>query len=334
MRLVRGVMRFRSFRSSRAVSAAAALAITALSAGCAPASAGPDAAPEKPNIVVEDFPTIDSAGLYIAQMDGLFQQQGLNVTIRFAPASQLAVSSQLNGTSDISSADYVTYIDDELNENAHLRIIGEASSLEPHELSMFVGPHSGIRSLTGLEDHTVAVTAPGDISTLLVRALLAENGVRSRFVNIQPGFPLQNMAQELDSGLASAAPIPEPFASEGEQQYGLQELTDVDQGATTNFPLDGYAVTQAWARKYPNTLAAFLRALRQGQEIADTNRSAVETALEKFLSISPETASVIALPDYPLSVDPTQLQRVVDAMVQFSLLPRRDTSFKITRMTG
>jgi len=327
-------MRFRSFRSSKAVSAAAAFAVTALSAGCAPANAGPEAAPEKPNIVVEDVPTIDSAGLYIAQMDGLFQQQGLNVTIRFAPAAELAVSSELNGTSDISSADYVTYIDDELNENADLRIIGEASSLEPHELSMFVAPNSYVRSLAGLEGQTVAVTAPGDISTLLVRALLTENGVRSRLVNIQPGFPLQNMASEVAAGEASAAPIPEPFASEGEQQYGLQELTDVDQGATTNFPLDGYAVTQAWAQKYPNTLAAFLRALQEGQEIADTDRSAVEAAIEKYLSINPETASVIALPDYPLTVDPTQLQRVVNEMVQFTLLPRRDASFKITRMTG
>jgi NitT/TauT family transport system substrate-binding protein len=326
-------MRFRSFRSSAVAGAAAALAAAAL-AGCAPANAGPEAAPEKPNIVVDDVPTIDSAGLYIAQMDGLFREQGLNVTIRFAPASQLAVSSQLNGTSDISSADYVTYIDDELYEHADLRIIGEASSLEPHELSMFVGPHSHVKSLAGLEGRTVAVTAPGDISTLLVRALLAENGVRSRLVNIQPGFPLQNVAQELDAGRASAAPIPEPFASEGEQQYGLQELTDVDQGATTNFPLDGYAVTQAWAQKYPNTLAAFLRALRQGQEIADTDRSAVEAAIEKFLSINPQTASVIALPDYPLTVDPTRLQRVVDAMVQFSLLPRQDMSLKITQMTG
>jgi NitT/TauT family transport system substrate-binding protein len=327
-------MRFRSFRSSKAVGAAAALAATAMAAGCAPANAGPMGAPEKPNIVVDAVPTIDSAGLYIAQMDGLFRQQGLNVTIRFAPAGQLAVSSTLNGTSDICSADYVTYIDDELYEDADLRIISEASSLEPHELSMFVAPYSDVKSLAGLEGRTVAVTAPGDISTLLVRALLAENGVRSRLVNIQPGFPLQNVAAEVADGRADAAPIPEPFASEGEQQYGLQELTDVDQGATTNFPLDGYAVTQAWAQQYPNTLAAFVRALQQGQEIADTDRSAVEAAIEKYLSISPETASVIALPDYPLSVDPTQLQRVVNEMVQFSLLPRPDASFKITRMTG
>ena len=329
------MMRFRSFRSSTAVGVAAALAIPALAAGCSVASAGPvEAPPEKTNIVVDDSPTIDSAGLYIAQMDGLFRQQGLNVTIRFAPAPQLAVSSVVNGTSDISSADYVTYIDNELNDNANLRIIAEASSLQPNSLEMLVGPQSQVKTLAGLEGHTIAVTAAGDISTLLVRALLSENGVRTRSVNIQFGFPLNNVAQQLDAGQASAAPIPEPFASEGQQQYGLQELADVDQGGTKNFPMEGFAVTQAWARQNPDTVVAFDRALKQGQEIADSDRSAAEAALEKFLGIKPQTAAVIALPDYPLSVNTTQLQRVVDTMVQFSLLPSQDTSFKITHMTG
>jgi NitT/TauT family transport system substrate-binding protein len=291
-------------------------------------------APEKTNIMVDVFPTLDFAGLYIAQMDGLFRQQGLNVTIKFAPLSQLAVTSVLNGTSDISGTDYVTYIDNELNDNARLRIIAEASSLEPHDLEMFVSPHSRITALSELEGHTIGVTSADDIDTLLVRALLAENGISANSVNIQFGFQLPNVAGQLDIGQADAAPIPEPFASEGEQQYGLQELADVDQGVTTNFPLEGYAVTQAWAQKYPNTLAAFDRALEQGQQIADSNRAAVEAATEKFLGIEPQTAAVMTLPDYPLSVTAAQLQRVANTMVQFGMLPQKDASFKITSMTG
>lgn len=131
--------------------AACALAVSAFAAGCSPAAtAGPDAAPENPNITVDVFPTIDFAGLYIAQRDGLFRQQGLNVTIRFTPAGQLAVSSVLNGTSDIAGADYVTYVNNELNGNARLRVIAEASSLQPRELEMLVSAHSRITTLGGL----------------------------------------------------------------------------------------------------------------------------------------------------------------------------------------
>lgn len=325
-------MSFRSFRKPAVVGAAMAAAISALAAGCSMANAGASASPEKTNIVVEDYPTIDSAGLYIAQMDGLFQQQGLNVTIRFSPAAQLAVTSTLNGTADISVADYVTYVNDEVNQNDNLRIIAEASSLQPNDLALLVGPQARVTSLRSLAYHTVAVNTEGDISTLLTLALLTENGVRTSKVSIRQGFPLLNAASALASGQADAAPIPEPFASEGEQAYGLRELADVDQGATTNFPLEGYAVTKEWAGKYPNTRAAFTRALEQGQEIADTDRAAVETAIEKFLGINSQAAAVIALPNYPLSVNASQLQRVPDTMRQFGLLPKQDRNFKISSM--
>jgi hypothetical protein len=47
-----------------------------------------------------------------------------------------------------------------------------------------------------------------------------------------------------------------------------------------------------------------------------------------------QTAAVMALPDFPLSVDPVRLQRVVDAMSAFGLLPAKDHSFRVSTMTG
>jgi NitT/TauT family transport system substrate-binding protein len=321
---------FPSFRWT-AAAGAAALAAAALAAGCS--AAGTPPAPEKTSITVDVYPTVDFAGLYIAQMDGLFRKQGLNVKIIFAPASQLAVSSVIEGTSDISGSDYVTYIGDQVNDHARLRIVAEASSLQQHDLVLLAGPHTRVTTLAGLRGHTIGVTSADDIDTLLLRALLAENNISAKSVNIEFGFPLLNIARQLNEGQASAAAVPEPFATEGEQQYGLQELADVDQGVTSNFPLEGYAVTQAWAHTHPGTLAAFQRALEQGQQIADTDRSAFEAAAEKYLGIAPETAAVIDAPDYPLSVTPVQLQRVADTMVQFGMLPQADSSFKITAMT-
>ena len=57
-------------------------------------------------------------------------------------------------------------------------------------------------------------------------------------------------------------------------------------------------------------------------------------ATEKFLSVPPMTAAVMALPGFPLSVDSTQLQRVVDDMVQFGFVPASDASFRVSSMVG
>src|ERR1700677_1832982 len=96
-------------------------------AGCTGStSTGASGGPlEKTNIVVDAFPAIDSAGLFIAEQRGLFKAQGLNEKIKLASTSQAAVNGQLANTYDIPSADYVTYVDNVLLDKAPLRIVAE-----------------------------------------------------------------------------------------------------------------------------------------------------------------------------------------------------------------
>jgi len=319
---------------------AVALALTVVGCSSGQSSQASSSAPvlvanlEKTNITVDDFPSVDSAGLYIAQMDGFFRDEGLNVTINDADASQQTVSDIEKGTADISSADYVTYFDNELLDHASLRIIAEASTLEPDQLELFVAHGSTINQVKDLIGKTVAVAGHDDIATLLIDSLLSEDDVPLKDVTVKPGFALPAIPALLSKHAIDAGPVPEPFVSEGEEQYGMQPLADFDEGATSNFPIQGFAVTQAWARKYPNTLRAFVAALSAGQRVADTDRRALELATEKFLKVPPLTAAVMAVPEFPLAVSVHQLQRVVDDMIQFGFVPARDTSFSVSSMVG
>jgi NitT/TauT family transport system substrate-binding protein len=141
-------------------------------------------------------------------------------------------------------------------------------------------------------------------------------------------IPFPYMAGDLADGEIAAALLPEPFASQAEQQYGAVPLADLNQGATDDFPVEGYVVTRAWAQKYPNTLDRFLAALSVGQEISDTDRAAVETAFESLKSpldgqVTAKIAAVMALDTYPIGVDGTRIQRVANTMYQFGLLPAK-----------
>jgi NitT/TauT family transport system substrate-binding protein len=93
-------------------------------------------------------------------------------------------------------------------------------------------------------------------------------------------------------------------------------------------------VTQQWAQQHPNTLKAFTTALDQGQQIADTDRAAVEKAIEQPpLKVNKGIAAVIALPNFPTAIEPTRLQRVVNDMIQFGFLPKKDASFQVSSIT-
>jgi NitT/TauT family transport system substrate-binding protein len=320
-------------RNIRGTSIAAVAALLAV-AGCSGSSGGASGGLEKTNIVVDAFGAIDSAGLFIAQQDGLFKAQGLNVTVNLTTKSQDAVDGQLSGKYDITSADYVTYVDNVLLKKAPLRIVAESSFLQPNVLTLLVKPGSGVKSVAQLRHGTVSVNAPNDIGTVLIDSVLTENGIPLNTVKFNNNVIFPNVGTALHRGIVDAAFAPEPFVSLNEFQGGAQELADLDEGGAKNFPIQGVAVTQKWAQDNPKTLAAFERAYAQGQQIADTDRAAVENALEKFLQMPPLAAALISLPNFPIGVDSVRLQRLVDAMVRFHLLGQQFRTFKISSIIG
>jgi len=327
-------MRIRRVRGRALVVTAAVLA---LAAGCS-SGGGAAASPgvEKPDLNVAVVPALDSAGFFVALYQGLFKAQGLNVRFIPATSSETVIANQVKGVDDITGGNYVSYIQAQQSGEANLDIFAEGSVMEPGAQGIYTMPDSPVRTLAGLKNRTIAINAPKNILYLLASSVLAEHGISPASVKFA-SVPFPEMATELKSGAISAAVMPEPFSSGLEQAEGGIPLVDLNQGATTSFPVEGYVVTKQWAEKYPHTLAAFYTALEQGQQIADTSRAAVEAAMEDVpapFGVSKVTAAVMGVDSYPVStgpvgsVDRIRLQRVVNVMQQFIGFP----SFNIDSM--
>ena len=312
------------FGSACRVAAAVALC-AALAAGCSsPPTATVDSAlakPEEPNITVAALPSDDLAGLYVAEDDGLFARQGLHVRIAKIASSQAVIAGQLKGQVDIGAGSYVPYIEAQA-AGARFRILAEASILRPGTRVLVTTKTSRTTSVGGLIGQQIGVNGTNSIGTLLVSALLLENGMspkRIDFVTDPRGFPA--MPGQLQAGDWDAAFLAEPYVTMAEENYGEQELTDLDQGAMLNFPIDGYVVTQAWAQKYPRTAAAFVRAIQEGQAIADTDPVLARAAIAKSDDLPGRVTDVMTLPGFPTGpVDVPRIQRVAEAMLEFGIL--------------
>ena len=327
-------MRTRRVRGRALLVTATALALAAgcSSGGGAAASSGL----EKTNLNVAVVPALDSAGFFVALNEGLFKAQGLNVTFNAASSSETVIAEQAQGVYDITGGNYVSYIQAQQSGEANLDIFAEGSVMGQGAQAIYTVPDSPITSLADLKNQTIAINAPKDILYLLAASVLAEHGIAPGQVKFAD-VPFTDMVPEMQSGAVGAAVMPEPFASDAEQADGSVPLVDLNQGATEAFPVAGYVVTKQWAQKNPHTLAAFYKALEEGQQIADTSRAAVETAMENVpapYGVSEMTASVMALDNYPVStgpvgsVDRDRLQRVVNVMQQFIGFP----SFNINSM--
>lgn len=292
---------------------------------------------QKTTLNVAVVPALDSAGFFVALHEGLFVKQGLTIHYTPAVSSDEVINQQVAGQYDITGGNYVSYIQHYVQDHQPLEIIAEGSVMQQGTQAIYTMPDSKIKTLADLKGHILGINAPLNINYLLAASVLTENGVSLSQVHFPATpIPFPDMAAELAAGKIDAAAMPEPFATAAEQQYGVVELADLNQGATEQFPIQGYVVTKSWAEQNPGTLKAFITALAQGQEIADTSRAAVEHAMESLNGpqdgqVPPIVAAVMALNIYPTAIDKVRIQRVADVMYQFGLLHSR---FNVSPMIG
>ena len=298
--------------------------------------------------MLDIVPTGDTAGIYIAQDDGFFARQGLTVKIVPVNGAQYGLGNLQAGNAQLIEGNYVSFIlaqtagrfaaPNPANANAtesskpiNMRIIADTSQMQPGNQALYVMPNAPYRTVQDLAraHATVGVNALHNVGTLLLGSLLASLGHTVNAVR-QVLETLPQLPQLLAQRKIAAAWLPEPLGTEAEQEYGATPLADFDQGALQNFPIGTIAGDTSWVQSHPNTVAAFLRALQQGQQVADTNRAAVEQALVKNGVVpSALIAASMTLPTYPLVMDVPEMQRVPDAMYEFGLLGQ---TYNITDM--
>ncbi|MBV9795921.1 MAG: ABC transporter substrate-binding protein [Actinobacteria bacterium] len=276
---------------------------------------------EKPDLTVAVVPAISAAGLYIAAQRGYFTAAGLHVKIVPIASGVDAIPNLLSGSVDVDEGQWAADLAAEAKGVAKLHALASASAGGPGVQEIVVPARSPVTTVQQLRGKTIAVNALGGLAVLATDIMLATHGVPVSSVHYTVmGFPVMGAA--LAARKVDAAFIAEPSLSAAEDQDGATPLFDVDDGPTQNIPISGYVTTAAWARKYPRTAAAFITALEHGQQVAGTDRAAVEQALIPALHISKTTAAVMALGTFPLSVNRVALQRVANLMQEHGLLAK------------
>jgi NitT/TauT family transport system substrate-binding protein len=332
----------------------AAIPVVALAACSSGSSTPTGPAPEVQSITLDLVPTADAAGIYIAQDNGYFAQQGLKVNLVPINGGEYGMGDLQTGKAQLVEGNYVSFIlaqiegkfaapnpknptQTEPSKPIDMRMIANTSQMQAGNQALYVMPSSGYKTVKDLVNKHVAVgvNTLHNIGSVLLGSLLASNG---KGVGALPQSPqiLPLMPQLLDQGKVKAAWLPEPFGTEAEQQYGAVQLADFDQGSLQDFPIGTIVGGTSWIQSHPNTVAAFLRAFQEGQQEADSNRAEVEKALVHNQAVTKsgnisatEIAATMTLDTYPLSMDVPVMQRVPDAMYEFGVISK---PYDITKM--
>jgi NitT/TauT family transport system substrate-binding protein len=278
-----------------AIAAAGTLSGCAAAGGTASAATAPL---EQHTITVDSVPAAEEDGLYVAQAQGFFAQQGLTVKIDTVTGGEAAIPGLQAGRAQLVAGNYVSFILAQMTGHfarkpVSMRIIAAGSEMTPGTEDLYVMPHSKYQTVAELaKAHArIGLNTGNDIGDVMVGALLA-----------QAGYHLSSIRQVTPAG---GFPALEKMLPAGQVAVGAD------------------------APEYGDRLPA---ALNAGQQLADTDRSAVETAMEKYMDISPLVADTMAIDTYPLEIDVPQLQRVADSMFEFGLTPNARAPYQISNM--
>jgi NitT/TauT family transport system substrate-binding protein len=306
-------------RKRRAIAGLLSAAMVATLGGCGlMGNSSQDPAPtgglEKSTIKVAELNIIDGTPIHIAIDAGYFKAEGLNVELSTGQKGSDNLNNVMGGSVDIGLTSYPPAILAQAKKTAELKIVWDAVSTTDNLFLLVVNKDSTIKDLSQLDGKKIAVSSKGGIGELALRSQFKLHGVnfpKDSFVPMAFG----DMPSSLDRHNVDAAIMNEPFVTSALQKNGVTKLLNPFTGATADFATSGWVATKKFTEANPKTVAAFQRAMAKA--VADTqDRKKVEDSVIKYQKVDASIASLMTLPVYPTSTDPTRFQRVVDLMHQ------------------
>jgi NitT/TauT family transport system substrate-binding protein len=301
---------------------ACALTIVSTTAGCSLLPGGGDNGAtdiERNTLRIGVMPVVDVAPLRIAINDKLFDKAGLQVQLVPQTSEDEGIK-QLDTTLDITWASHVTLFR-KVAEGTQLQLQGEAYQAGANSMAL-VTTDPNYDGPAKIASPRIAVVDDNDIGALTTRAVLDTAGIEKQRIAFRK-IPFDQMVTAMQSKTVDAAWMTEPYITKAQRDIGARIVTDTAIGPTKDFPMSGYASSKKFADGNPKTLALFRSVLRDAQQAAANNKLTVQDVLSSYVDVDQQTAALVSVGTFPLSLNPIRLQRVADMMDTEDVLPGR-----------
>jgi len=295
-----------------ALGAAALVTLAACSSGSTPGG-GTDGdgggAGATEALVAGVIPVTDIGPVYMAQQNGLFEEQGLDLELQSAGSSTEIIQAMQSGQVQIGYGGS-TGVFQAVENGVDLVIIAAASATpdDPENgiNDLLVVADSPLQSARDLEGKKVAVNAPGGYTQLLADiAVKADGGDPSKVEYVQMGVPDQPAA--LESGAIDAFVAGEPFGTLGREENGFRTLANPFEYLSDHAVVAGvwYAL-RSDVEARPDYYAQVVEAIDAANAYALENDAELRDNIAEFTKIDPALAARIRLGSYgklPLTLE-------------------------------
>jgi len=289
--------------TGRRLLAGLAIAATGVAlVGCSSASAEPDAEGMTAVTINQAVPTIFYLPLYVAEAQGFFEENGVDMTLDTAGSGSGAFAAVLGGSADFSVQDPV-FVPKSLQSGGEGVVVAGIHD----QPSMFIvgSDETDLQgNLDYLEGKKVIVSPEPDTSWAYMTYLIEQNDLEDvELVNVALGAELAAVASgQADYAVAGAQTIVQGIEEEGLHQV----YSFASDESLSPFAFSSLTSTQSYIDENPEAALGVVTALEQA---------------DRFIYENPEETIDIAIAEFP-DLDPEVVRATVQSMIDGDGFPR------------
>jgi len=267
------------------------------------------------------LPFSESLAAVIADKQGFFKAEGLEVESSKFDSGALAVPVLQSGRLDIVLSSTVsTFQAIEQGLDAVVLAPGAiVRTAPPDTTTALIVKKGAIKSLKELEGKRIAVNVINSTAWLHAVALLEKHGVdRSKVRFTEVPFPQMN--DPLLNGQLDAIVQVEPFRS-ALMATGNAEIVGWPYVETApNTDITQYIALASWAQKNHATAVKFARAVSKGAQFAASNEAATREINQQFTNLNPALKDKVLLPRLGTAINLKEMNHTMEMMQKYGLL--------------
>jgi NitT/TauT family transport system substrate-binding protein len=282
--------------------AAFALIFSLTLAGCGPTT--PEASgPVTLKLAV--IPVLETLPLYVAQSEGLFEAQGLQV--EFIPAASAPVRDQLiaSGEADGMINEVLTTM---LNNRDQVQVqivrYARTATAEAPLFRILASAKSGIRDAQGLKGVEIGVSQ-GTVIEYLTDRLLQAEGLSPNEIKTVAVPGISDRMALLESGELSAAMLPDPLSSLAVLQGAVVALDDTSH---PEYSFSTITFRKAVIDQHPQAIRSFLAAMEEAVTMINADPTRWDALLAEQNLVPAPLQGTFQLPKFATAGVPNQAQ--------------------------
>ena len=314
----------KKFRIRGSLAAAGALLLfTACGGGGGEAASEDDVAQDGQltEVSIGVVPVVDVAPIYLGVQEGIFEDHGLDVDLTVAQGGAAIIPAVQSGDFDFGFSNITSLVIGE-SQGLPLQVVAPGpqttGNVGEDFSSLLVPEDSDAESIADLEGKRVAVNTLNNINdTVLKEGLRQAGGDRDAMDLVEVAFP--DMAGQLESGNVDAIMAVEPFATIS-KNAGAKEVYSPYAEPIEDLTIAAYFASTDRIEEDPETVEAFIAAMKESQQFAEDNPEAAKEILSEYTEIEPEVVEQLNMPRFPQEINRESTERIIELSEETGLI--------------